>query len=49
MMMRVIKLSQTLLILPRLHLISTKVSNFVISRKYGKKEDMEDRRFIVIQ
>ena len=30
--------------LPRLPLISTNVSNFIVSGKYGKKENMEDKR-----
>lgn len=37
-MMRVTKLSQILLILPRHSLISTDVSNIITSRKHGKKE-----------
>lgn len=48
-MMKATKLSQIFLIVPRLLLIPTNVSDFIIRRKHGKKEDLEDKRFIVIQ
>lgn len=47
--MKVTKLSQIFLIVPGLLLISTNVSDSIVSRKYGKKEDIEGQGLPVAQ